>query len=244
VFFILRDELTDPTDRTTGEKSALLRAAGGAWEPELLRVLLAGYARERRGTEALLLVLRALWPPYACKPALRDRLFETLTEWPAAQLRRWERWRTLPTYAQARRALFPRWTPPAGGEPRDGASRPLPCGEAAFAAAVERSFLPAIERLCAERGMRCGVVRLSRRRDAGAGGEQGLEPYMQRLAARLRERGGCFLDLSAVEELDETCYADGIHLNERGRAAVTPRLATWIIEALSERPPAAEQEQP
>ena len=88
-----------------------------------------------------------------------------------------------------------------------------------FEAAVARSFVPHMVRVARETGVRLVLVRCKSRRYAEAPEHQtqAMKDYTVQLTRYLQERGVYFLDYVDVPGIAPDCYANGDHLNDKGK---------------------------
>jgi hypothetical protein len=236
--FIMDYELTDMPRRMLSDNVMALLTDVRTPDPEFRRMVLQRSRGNGDLTDLFLLGLRLYWPGYGYRNSLRDPVFDTLTGWPAAQLRRLEPCKHWPPYSKAVRQVIRRQmtvrAPVADKAERITADD--------FARRMERSFFPAMERVCREQGVTLGVVRLKRHprfaREQPLR-EQSLNEYMAHLAAYCGARDIPFLDFSRDPRLDETCFSKDNHMEAPGRDYLTLVMARRILDALRRLPETA-----
>lgn len=106
-----------------------------------------------------------------------------------------------------------------------------------FAKAVDRSFLPHMIRAVRAAGMQLILVRAHSRSFAkGRKAERVKQKYAEDLTAYLQTHGATFLDYQSHPKIDVVeNYADGDHLNEKGRRAWTALVAADLKAILAGR---------
>lgn len=234
VLFVVARELTESTERTGGRRGLALELVSRDWEPEYLGVMLKRYARERNLTDAVLLSLRSVWRAYYLKNTVSEIVFARLTSLPGSVLR-WcspdVKW---PSYRKSKRKELPEKALLLTRR-RAAGTAPPEVRESGFRERVDGSFLPLIERMCAERGIRLCVARQKPNPEVGAEERRRdgtLVRYMDELREYCSQRGILFFDYSEDTHLHAGHFAWGHHLNDEGRRYQTGLLADDLLKSL------------
>jgi hypothetical protein len=240
LIFIMADELAAPSRKTGGSQESVIKAASSPREPVYMRIVLRDLVADGRMTEAFLAGMRYLWPAYSCKGNIQDGIFEGLTSLPGKLLARIDRFARWPDYRTARVMLDRERRPrtPAGHEALVAAEREEETQVRSFTKYVGVSFLPEIERLCANRNIRLGFVRLKPNPALAAARprrQEAIERHMQELKAYCDAHGMLFLDVSKDPNLDQGCFSSDDHMAAAGRDHLTPLVERYILDRLNER---------
>jgi hypothetical protein len=98
---------------------------------------------------------------------------------------------------------------------------------------IDQSFLPEIIRLCKEHGIQLILVRMPILSFARPGtAPAGLSTYIQNLAQYLDKNDVAFLDFDQKELTNREYFVDSIHMNEKGKAAFTPKLVQALLNVI------------
>jgi len=235
LIFIMDDELSAPSRRIDSSQESIIKAASLSREPVFMRLVLRDLLREGRVTEALLAGLRYVWPAYSCKGNIQDGIFEVMTDLPRRQLARMERFAEWPDYRSARVMVDRRGA--AAGGPRRPEPAPAEREEYVptrdFSGSLASSFLPEMARLCAERGIRLGFVRLKPNPRIAAGRPlryRAVDRYMADLKAYCDANDILFLDVSGDPNLNEACFSRDNHMAVGGRDYLTPIIERFVLD--------------
>jgi len=198
-----------------------LRHVAAAMEPELWRARLL----QTEGTpDRLALELRARFPLYRARTALRGRLLDAALEWPGTLLG--PGW---PPAGAARRAVLP-----ARVDDPDAAPAPVPRDRLVhedlydFEADVDRSLLPSFVALARAAGVELALMRLGRGPRAEVNDPtppREREAYRRALDAWAGAHRATLLDFARDPILAPGRYLGPDHLDDEGRVLFSARLA-------------------
>ena len=239
VLFVLARELTWATFRSSGEQATPLRLMSNDREPEFMRILTTNYQKEKSYTDAGLLWLRYGWPAYGLKFNVRTKVFKHVTGNPIEVAHEAEKGQGAVVFRKSVKRVL------SGGSAmdrkNDGVTHYRGKGLIDYydlEKVVAGSFLPAIERLCAENEMQLIIVRMPRNptRDLKEPAvKQKIDRYMIALEHYADRQGLAFIDYSAEELFHETeVFSNGHHLGPTGREYLTANFANDLVQLLSD----------
>jgi hypothetical protein len=247
LIFIMEDELSAPSRRIGSSQESIIKAASLSREPVFMRLVLRDLLREGHVTEALLAGLRYVWPAYSCKGNIQDGIFELMTDLPRRQLARMKRFAEWPDY-QSARVMVDRQRA-AGRTPQGPDPTPPERKEDApirdFSGSLTSSFLPEMTRLCAERGIRLGFVRLKPNPRIAAGRPlkyKAVDRHMADLKAYCDANDILFLDVSGDPNLNEDCFSRDDHMAVKGRDYLTPVIERFVLDNVGLEQPDSRRE--